>query len=351
MTGAAAADMVVAYEHDLAKHLGVEHVIAVSSGTTALHTALHAVGVGGEDEVLVPALSVVMSAAPVLHLGARPIIVDCDPSGTGFDFDDLQRKTTPRARAILPVHLWGRADPTFAQLRAFAADRHLPVIVDACQALGTTVGGAQIGLDATACCFSTHELKLLSTGEGGFIATNDAALAEHARAYRSHWITPPTGQRPLSQPAHNFRLAAALAAIGRRELAQIDALQTQRREQTALLTALLAEWPQLRPAPTRAGQCWNAYSPIFHLDLDRPRAFGEHLARQGVPNSTGTYKLIPLDERAAFTDRAGPAGACVNAASFLDGILAVALTRNDDTAQIRRYAATTSQEVTRWAGA
>ncbi len=156
---------VTAYERELAAHLGVAHVVAVSSGTAALHTGLDAVNVQSCDEVLVPALGVVMSVAPIVHLGARPVFVDCDPTGTDFDYDDLGRKTSEHTAVVLPVYLWGRAgDP--ARLRRFATDHGLAVVADACQALGTTINGAQAGTEATIGCYSTHHLKLLSTATG-----------------------------------------------------------------------------------------------------------------------------------------------------------------------------------------
>lgn len=339
---------VTTYEHELSEYLGVEHVVAVSSGTAALQTALDAVGVGPGDEVLLPALSVVMSAAPILHLGARAVCVDCNAEGTDLDYDDLTRKLSQRTAAVLPVHLWGRAGDT-TRLRRFADDHGLAVVADACQALGSTIDGTQVGLEATIACFSTHDMKLLSTGEGGFLTTRHDHLAERARAYRSHWLTPPRGQCPLSRLGHNFRLAEPLAAIGRRELARLDTLIAQRVEATTLLWALLADLPQLRLADIPAGQRWNHYAPLLHLQLEAPRVFSEHLAVRGVPNSTGSFHLIPLDQRPPFSGDTPPT--CTTTAQFLDGILAVVLTRSDDDAQIRRYADTITQEATRWASA
>lgn len=336
------------YERDLADHLGVTHVVAVSSGTAALQTALDAVSVRPGDEVLVPALAVVMSAAPICHLGARPVFVDCNAEGTDFDYHDLAAKVTEHTTAVLPVHLWGRAgDPN--RLRNFATDRDLAVVADSCQALGTTCGGVQIGTEATIGCFSTHKLKLLSTDEGGFLTTHDDNCAARARAYRSHWLNPPGEQRPMSRVAHNFRLAEPLAAIGRRALPRLDLLIRQRVDQTGLLLDLLADLPHIRPARVPSGQRWNHYAPVLTLHLDRPRAFCEHLAERGVPNSTGTFRLVPLDQRPMFASDTRPP--CRTAAELLDGILAVRLTRHDDEQRLRGYAETITREVTRWAGA
>ncbi|MGH3938582.1 MAG: DegT/DnrJ/EryC1/StrS family aminotransferase [Pseudonocardiaceae bacterium] len=337
---------VTAYERELAEHLGVAHVVAVSSGTTALQTALDAVGVRSGDEVLIPALTVVMSVAPVVSVGARPVFVDCNADGTDFDFDDLARKTSEHTSAVLPVYLWGRAGDT-ARLRRFADGHGLSIVADACQALGTRVDGTQAGSCATISCFSTHKQKLLSTDEGGFLTTNDDYLAARSRAYRSHWLTPPDEQRPLSRLAHNFRLAVPLATLGRRELPQLDTLVQQRIDQTAMLLDLLADLPQVRPAAVPAGQRWNHYAPLLHLQLDRPREFCEHLTGLGVPNSTGSFRLIPVDQRPMFANDTPPT--CTTASELLDGILAVALTRHDDEQRIRDYAETITREVTRWA--
>lgn len=344
------ASEVDAYEYELARYLGVSEVVSVSSGTTALQTALYAVGVRPGDRVIVPALTVIMTVAPVVHLGAEPVFVDCNDDGTDFDHSDLDTKLGEGVAAIVPVYLWGRV-PDNDVVRQIACARGIPVVADACQALGTMIGRTHAGLDTTVgCyssvgCYSTHQLKLLSTGEGGFLATDDSAVAARARAYRSHWLTPPPGSAPLSQLAHNFRLAEPLAALGRVELARLDEQFHWRTEQTLSLIRLLAGVEQLAPMiPQR--QRWNHYAPLFRLDLDRPRAFAEHLASLGVPNSTGTFRLIPLDQRPMFVSDNTPR--CTKAAALLDSILAVALTRTDDHGRIKEYAAIIEREVHRW---
>jgi perosamine synthetase len=345
------------YEAELVEHLGVEHVVAVSSGTAALHCALAAIGVKPGDEVLLPALGVVMSAAPVHHLGATPVFVDCTPDGSDFDYHDLTAKITDRTRAILPVYLWGRAGDENT-LRAVADEHGLALVVDACQALGTTTSDSapdgtttpartyQAGARADVACFSTQHLKLLSTGEGGFLTTNDAYVADQARAYRSHWQTAARDQAPLTRLAYNFRLAAPLAAIGRRELSRFDDVLRHRIGLTTLLLQLLRDVPPLTPLQEIPGQRWNHYAPLLRLHLDRPRAFAEHLATADVPNSTGTFQLIPLDQRPMFTTAAP---GCAAAAEFLDGILAVVLTPDDDEQRVRDYAETIALEASTWA--
>lgn len=333
------------YEDDLARHFEVAFAIAVASGTAALHCALAACQIGPGDEVLVPSLSVVMSAAPVIYAGARPVFVDCDPSGTGFSYDDLAAKATPHSRAIIPVYMWGRVgDP--ARLTEFAAGHGLRVIEDACQAHGSRSGGRLAGTFGDLGCFSTKDGKLLWSGEGGFILTNDATLASRCRAFRTHWQAPPAGQPPLSRIGCNYRLAEPLAAIARANLTRFSELLTQRQHQTRLFSELLANTPGITHLPSEPG--WNGYAPLARLDLVSPRRFCERLATLGVPNSVGTYHLTACDQRPMF--ESATVAPCANAAAFIESLLAVVVTDHDDDRRIRKYADIITKEAAIWPG-
>jgi perosamine synthetase len=343
MPDPAAITQVSHYESELARHFGAAHTVAVASGTAALHCALAACGIGPGDEVLVPALSVVMSAAPVLYTGARPVFADCDPSGTDFDYHDLAAKITQRTKAIIPVHLWGRAgDP--AHLADFATAHGLRAIEDACQAHGTRIGGRPLGTFGDLGCFSTKDGKLLWSGEGGFILTSDRHLAERCRAFRTHWQTPPAGETPLSRLGCNYRLAEPLAAIARANLARFGDLLAMRQHQTHLLSALLDGAPRI--SVLAGDQDWNCYAPLARLHLPNPRGFCEHLAALGIPNSVGTYALTACDQRPMFAECA-PAP-CLKAASFIESLLAIVVTDHDDDERIHRYAEVITQEAVRW---
>jgi perosamine synthetase len=330
-------------EAGLAEWSGARHAVAVSSGTAALHTALAALGIGHGDEVLVPAVSVVMSAAPITYVGARPVFVDCAPDGD-IDHRDLAAKLTSATRAVLPVHLWGRAGD-LRRVAGFAASHGLYVIEDACQALGTMAGGRLAGTFGDAGCFSLKDGKILSCGEGGFLLTDDDNIAANARAFRTHWQHPPRGQAPLARLGCNYRLAEPLAAIARCNLARIDHLLRQRARQTALMTSLLAGTPGLRPA-ARTGDGWNGHAPVFRITLPRPRAFCEHLARSGIPNSVGTFGLVPASQQPAFSSYS-PA-ACQAGARLIDGTLAVVVTARDDDDRVRAYADLIDREARQW---
>jgi perosamine synthetase len=344
MPDPAATEQSVAFEQEVAAAADVRHAIAVSSGTAALHTALVAAGVGPGDEVLVPAVSVVMSVAPVLYAGARPVFVDCTGDG-GIDVGDLAAKCGPRARAVLPVYLWGRGgDP--APVTAFARDRGLRVVEDACQAHATMIGGQPLGTFGDLGCFSLKDGKILWSGEGGYILTSDDELAATCRAYRSHWTTPPPGQPPLARLGHNYRLAEPLAVIARSNLARFDDLARQRHAQATRMLAEVAGTPGLTEVAPGPGEAWNHYSPLWRISLPDPRGFCRRLANCGVPNSVGTFGLVSCDQRPMFTAH-NPAP-CPAAAHVVDTTLAVVLTAHDDNARISALAQTITREARRW---
>jgi len=342
----AAGRQVAELERELADRFGVAHAVAVSSGTAALHTALVGLGIGPGQEVVVPALSVVMSAAPIVYTGARPVFVDCTPDGGDFDYTDLEAKTSDATTAVMPVHLWGRV-PDPHRLLAFAAAHRLHVVEDACQAQGTRVGDRPAGTLGAVGCFSLKDGKIMWSGEGGYLLTDDPDLAGRCRAYRSHWQTPPPGQAPLAELGHNYRLAEPLAVLARANLDRFDELLARRRSQTSLLLSLLDGAPGVVPLQPRPGEQWNGYSPLARLTLPAPRAFCEHLAVAGVPNSVGTFRLVPTDQRPTFADPVRPP--CRNAAAIIDTTLAVVVTDHDSDQRIAECAETITREARQWA--
>lgn len=331
-------------EDELAAAFGVPYAVAVSSGTAALHAALSACGIGPGTEVLVPALTVVMTVAPLAALGATVVFVDSDPATLDLDYDDAARKITSRTRAIIPVHLWGRmGDP--AALASFASEHGLAIIEDAAQAAGTSRAGQRAGTVGTVGCFSMKDGKILWSGEGGFLLTGRRDVAEHAAAFRSHWLPAPAGQAPLSRLSTNSRLAAPLAAIALANLQRLDDLVALRRAQTRHLLRALEQVPGLVAVEPATGEEPNGFAPLLHLDLPRPRAFAEHLAQQGVPNSTGTFRLVACDTRPMFAHGARP---CRGAAQILNHTLAVVLTQRDTEETLDRHAAVITREATTW---
>jgi dTDP-4-amino-4,6-dideoxygalactose transaminase len=188
--------------------------------------------------------------------------------------------------------------------------------------------------------------KILWSGEGGFILTNDDDLAAKCRAYRTHWQAAPAGQLAYAQLGHNYRLAEPLAVLARANLANFDALARRRHWQTRHLVSLLDDTPGLTPPHLREEESWNGYSALLTIDLDDPRGFCRHLAARGVPNSVGSFGLIGCERRPPFA--AYQPVPCPQANTVIDRTLAVVFTEHDSDQRIETYAHIIDEEARRW---
>lgn len=225
-------------EGAFARLCGTDHAVATTSGTAALHVTLAALGVGPGDEVITTPLSCIASANPILFTGARPVFGDVDPETYNLEVGGIEKCLTPRTRAILPVHLFGHPldlDPILELGRAHG----LPVIEDACQATGARYKGRAVAGLGAAGCFSLYANKIVTSGEGGMIVTNDAPLAERLRAIRNF------GQIPGQHFLHAFlggnaKMTDLQAAVGCAQMAKLAGYITRRRANVAALNADLS---------------------------------------------------------------------------------------------------------------
>lgn len=215
------------FEQQFAAASECTHALAVSSGTSALHLALAAARIGPGDEVIVPALTFVATANAVTYTGARPVLADVDPETWTIDPADVERRLSPRTRAIIPVHLYGHPadmDP----LLAIARSRGLLVIEDAAEAHGATYKGRRVGGIGHIGCFSFYGNKMISTGEGGMVTTNDSSLAERVRLLRDHAMDP--HRRYFhTVVGFNYRMTNLQAAVGCAQIESIDTLLARTR--------------------------------------------------------------------------------------------------------------------------
>ena len=272
------------FEALLADATGTEHAIAVSSGTAALHVAVLALGLGEGDEVLVPAYTFPATANVVALAGARPVLVDVDPVTMNIDPEDAARRMTPRTKVVLAVHLFGRP----ARLEELPK---LPVLEDAAGALGATHRGRPCGGLGLLGCFSFHPRKIVTTGEGGAVTTNDAALAEHVRRLRHHGWSPSDRYEDMPEGAYNYRLSDVLCALGIPQLRRLDELLAARERIAAGYAERLAGLDVVLPqadAGDRHG--WQAYV-IQVAGRDEVMA---SLRAQGIQCQIGTYALHQL---------------------------------------------------------
>ncbi|MGW2654372.1 DegT/DnrJ/EryC1/StrS family aminotransferase [Streptomyces sp. NPDC001478] len=334
-----------ALEGELAAAFGARRAVAVSSGTAAITTALAACGIGAGDEVLVPAVTVVMTVAAVAAAGARPVFVDTAADGRGMDLADLTSKTGPDTKAVIAVHLAGRTD-NIHDLAAYARTTGLRLIEDACQAQGTTNRGRAAGTVGDIGCFSLKDGKIISCGEGGYLLTDDDALADRAAAYRTHWQSPAPGAPAGSRLGVNHRLAEPLAALARHNLQRFPDALAQRRQQAARLHRAVDATAGLKPIAPADGEVPNGYSALWRLTLPEPRTFAAHLANLGVPNSVGTHRLTAAHLHPACSGYA--TGDLPRARATVDTLLAVPFTEHDTEQTIEQWALTIRQEAAAW---
>lgn len=208
------------FEHDFSAYVGAEHGVAAANGTVALHLAIAALGIGPGDEVIVPTLTYVASVNAIAYTGATPVFVDSDADHWYLDPGHIERAITPRTKAIEVVHLYGYPadmDPIIE-----IAQRHgLAIIEDAAEAHGAEYKGRRVGGIGTVGVFSFFGNKIVTTGEGGMLVTNDAALAERARHLRGQGVSP-TRTYWHDVLGYNYRMTNIAAALGCAQLERID---------------------------------------------------------------------------------------------------------------------------------
>ena len=272
------------FEALLARAVEVEHAVAVSSGTAALHLAVLALGLGPGDEVLVPAYTFPASGNVVALCGATPVLVDVDPVTMNMDPAEATRRATPRTKAVLAVHLFGRPAP----LEDYP---DLPVIEDAAGALGASRGGRPCGSLGALGCFSFHPRKIVTTGEGGAVSTNDAALAETVRSLRHHGWSPSDRYDDLPRPAFNYRLSDVLCALGIPQLRRLGELHAAYERIAAGYGERLAGLDLVVPSTDPGDRHgWQAYV----IQVDRRDEVMAGLRAQGIQCQIGTYALHRL---------------------------------------------------------
>lgn len=247
-----AGDYIARFETSFAARAGMSHGVATSNGTTSLHLALAALGIGPGDEVIVPDLTFAASANVVIHLGARPVLVDVDPLTWCVSPETIERAITPRTRAVMPVHVFGRPAP-MTEIRDLALRHGLFVIEDCAEAHGAGYDGQPVGSFSDVASFSFFANKIVTTGEGGICVTGDADLARRMRMLRDHGMRPE--RRYWHEEAgYNFRMTNLQAAIGCAQLERMDGFLAMRRKVHESYETALGHLPRIAfppPMPPR----------------------------------------------------------------------------------------------------
>jgi dTDP-4-amino-4,6-dideoxygalactose transaminase len=281
----------VEFEQKVADYIGCRYAFAMSSCTTALHLSLVVLDVRPGDEVLVADFTFPATANVVVQLGATPTLVDIDLDTFTVNVDDLRRKITPRTKAIIPVDAFGCA-ADYDAIQQVAAEYNLPVIEDAATAIGTKYYDRFCGNLTTLGCFSFHPRKVITTGEGGMITTNDPALAERIKLLRSHGGVRIGAWFQYEEAGFNYRLSDVLSAMGVAQMEKLPMLVERKQKLAAALSERLSGIPGIRVPvePAWGGHIYQSYVVLVEDGLSRDRIVEEMKAR-GVETTLGTYAL------------------------------------------------------------
>lgn len=311
------AEAALEYERTIAEWFGVKHAIAVTSGTTALHIALAAFGIGPGDEVIVTPYTFVASDTAVLEQNAIPIFADVDPVHLTLDPEDVARRITPRTKAIIPVTISGSLvdmDP----LMDLAKKHNLWMLEDACQSIGARYKGKLVGTIGDVGVFSTITGKITNTGEGGFVITDNTDLYEKMWGYQDfsrRRSLGPASKYHWDLPCTNYRITNMQAAIGTQQMNRAWDMINQRTENARYLSEKLAGLPGI---VLPADSPWGERVFFYYLIRLLPEVLGTDmlnfavaLAAEGVYNLrylSTTRWMIPQHLEPVFVNKAGYGG-------------------------------------------
>ncbi len=297
---------VAAFEKAFAARHQVNHALATTSCTTALHLALVALGVGPGDEVIVPAFTWVATANVVLYCGATPVLADVDPRSNNICPQDLARRITANTKAVIVVHLFGLCADMDAVRAVLPAG--MPIIEDAACATGASYKGVFAGALGTAAAFSFHPRKSITTGEGGMLTSNDTALMQTAEMYRNHGASVSEEQRHLGPRPYllpdfnllgfNYRMTDLQGAVGLVQLGKLDKFLAERQQAAEFYREALADlpWLQLPVFPENGQHAWQAF--VLMIDESKAPAprnrLMEQLQAMGIATRPGTHAVHML---------------------------------------------------------
>jgi len=297
-------EYVAGFEADVAAYVGVAHAVATTSATTALHLALAAAGVGAGDEVLVSDFTFPASGNAIAQCGATPVLVDCAAGSFLLDLEDAERRITPRTRALMAVDPFGQ--PCDLAAAAALCEQHgLRLIEDAACALGAEAGGRRCGAFAGAAAFSFHPRKIITTGEGGMVTTDDPALAERLALLRNHGGTRAEVGMRFEAHGFNYRMSELQAAMGRAQMRRLDELLAGRRAAARAYDRALTDVGAVSvPAAGSQGATYQSYVLLLADGIDRD-AVSLALRAAGIETTLGTYAMHAHPAFAHYGYRAG----------------------------------------------
>ena len=290
------------FEQEFAGYCGCKHGVAVSSGTTALHVAVAAAGIGPGDEVLISSSTNIATALAVVHNGAVPVPVDSEDITWNLNLDLIEPLVTPRTKAIIPVHLFGHP-VDMDRLMEIARRHNLLVIEDCAESHGATCRGRMTGSFGEMACFSFYANKVITTGEGGMVTTNDDSLAERLRLLRNLAFTKPRFRH--EEAGYNFRMTGYQAAMGLAQFRKIEKIISEKRRVAKTYHELLAgvEGLQLPHEADWARNVYWMYAVAVHPEFGMSRdELMKWLSNDGI--DTRTF-FCPMNQQPCLRSRDG----------------------------------------------
>ncbi|MFH0861097.1 MAG: DegT/DnrJ/EryC1/StrS family aminotransferase [Candidatus Altiarchaeota archaeon] len=225
------------FENKFSKYCGVKHGVTTTNGTTALHLAISSLGIGKGDEVIMPTFTMIATAFAVTYTGAKPVFVDSEPETWNVDVEKIEEMITNKTKAIMPVHIYGHPCD-MDSISDIADDNDLYVVEDAAEAHGAEYKGRKVGGLSDIGCFSFYANKIITTGEGGMVVTNDEELVERARELRD--LAHSKKKRFLHERVgYNYRMTNVQAAIGVAQMEKIEKFVNARRNNANRYNSLL----------------------------------------------------------------------------------------------------------------
>lgn len=295
------------FEERFARYCGCKFGVATNSGTTALHLALATLNVKEGDEVIIPTFTMIATPNVVTYTGAKPVLVDAEPHTWNKDVSKLREKITKRTKAILPVHTYGH--PTDMNPLLEIAEQHdLYVVEDAAEAHGAEYFGKRTGSLGDIGCFSFYANKIVTTGEGGMLVTNNEEIAERARWLEAHAFGRHGKHFYHEAIGFNYRMSALQASLGLAQLERIDEFVSKRRNNAKLYNSLLSKLEDkviLPPEASWAKNVYWMYSILIEESFGLPRdEFMEKLEQQGIETRTFFY---PIHLQPVYASQFNPA--------------------------------------------
>jgi len=279
------------FEELVSKFVGAKHAIAATSCTTAMEIALRAMEVGHSDKVLIPDFTHPATADAVIAVGAKPVLVDCDLSSYNMDMKDARKAMEKKARAAIPVS-WGGYPLDKKELDALKEDSGLLIIEDAACSLGSECRGAKTGAMADITCFSFHPRKVLTTGEGGMVTTENDEYAEKMKSYKNFGMGKIGQQTRFVRYGSNYKMSDILAAVGVAQMAKLPKIIERRIELAGRYDKLLCQVDGIRPPEKRSDgkHIFQTYAVYVEVKGARDKVL-QDLRAAGAEAQIGTYAL------------------------------------------------------------